>query len=102
MRDGLQFDDDPRVKLVRYEDLVGDFENTIRDICEFLDEPCGEGILNWHERTPVRRHTAWTGDVQPLHDESVRRWQAPEFGDRVAELTNNAEAVSLLRRLGYA
>ena len=101
VRDGLQFDDHPRVKLVRYEDLVGDFENTIRDICEFLGEPCGEEILNWHERTPVRRHTAWTGDVEPLHADSVHRWKRPSSPERVVELMSNTEAVSLLRRLGY-
>ena len=101
VHDGLQFDDDPRVKLVHYEDLVGDFENTIRDICAFLDEPCGEEILNWHEHTSVRRHAAWTGNVRPLHDDSVHRWQAPEFANRVAEFTGNAEAVELLDRLGY-
>ncbi len=37
------------VYLLRYEDLVTNPEATLRKVCEFLDEPFNEQMLNYHE-----------------------------------------------------
>lgn len=101
VRNGLSVEDDPRVLRIRYEDLVDDFDTTVREVCDFIDEPCRTEVLDWHEHTTVRKHTAWTGNVKPLHSKSLRRWESAEYGDRVAELMADPDAVALLGELGY-
>ena len=93
--DGMRWESDPRVIRVRYEDLVTNFEPTVRRICKFLAIPCDDKILTWHE------HTAWEGEVRRLHRESVGRWESEEFEDRVHELMKNHDAVRLLGKYGY-
>jgi hypothetical protein len=39
---------------VRYEDLIGDTEPTLRGICEFIALGWDEGMLAYHERSPER------------------------------------------------
>ena len=101
VRDGMSVEDDPRTMRIRYEDLVNDFDTTIREVCDFIDEPCRSEVLEWHAHTTVRKHTAWTGNVKPLHADSLRRWESEEYRDRVAELMADDDAVGLLRELGY-
>ena len=101
VRTGMSVEDDRRVLRVRYEDLVDDFDTTVREVCDFIDEPCRDEVINWHSHTTVRKHTAWTGNVKPLHSDSLRRWRADECRDRVAEFMADDDAVELLRELGY-
>jgi hypothetical protein len=47
----------PRVKHyieVRYEDLIADTEPTLRRVCEFIELPFDEAMLDYHERAPER------------------------------------------------
>lgn len=101
VRNGMTAEGDPRVMRVRYEDLVEDFDTTIHEVCDFIDEPCRHEVLNWHEHTTIRKHTAWTGNVKPMHGASLRRWESEQYRDRVAELMADDDAVDLLRELGY-
>ncbi|NEP87856.1 MAG: tetratricopeptide repeat protein [Okeania sp. SIO2C2] len=46
---GLLYWDDPRVKVVKYEDLVTNPEATLRNILHFLDEKYDDKILKFHQ-----------------------------------------------------
>jgi tetratricopeptide (TPR) repeat protein len=61
----------------RYEDIVGDFENSTRRLLDFLDLEWSDSITNYHEQT--RRHDVRTpsySDIsQPIYTRAVDRWE---------------------------
>lgn len=101
VRAGLAIDDDERVHRLRYEDLVSDFEPTVRRLVAFLEEPFAEELLNWPRHTVLRRHSAWFGEVREVHARSVERWRDQVHARRVAEFLATPGAPELLERLGY-
>jgi glycosyltransferase involved in cell wall biosynthesis len=48
---GLNFIDDPRIKLVKYEDLVTNTEQTLQDIFQFLEADYVETILDYQSKS---------------------------------------------------
>jgi tetratricopeptide (TPR) repeat protein len=107
----------PQVTFVKYEELVGDTENTLRQLCDFLDEQFTESLLRFHE-TPRRwysdyidKPTAITSHQehnanrnwqinQPLFD-GRGRWQQ-QMSAEEKEYFRASPAQNLLVRLGYA
>ena len=49
-RQGLNWMDDPRVMMVRYEDLVKQYDATMPRICSFIGEKFEEGLVDYHEQ----------------------------------------------------
>ncbi|PLW93483.1 MAG: hypothetical protein C0592_05955 [Marinilabiliales bacterium] len=98
---GLKEIDNPKVHTMRYEDLTGNYEETISKICKFLDIELTDEILNWHKHTEVRKNRAYFGEVKPVFKSSVEKWKKPEFKERVEELTGRPEAVKLLKYFKY-
>ena len=49
---GLAWMNDPRVMMVRYEDLVQQYDKTMPRKCTFIGEPFEEGLISYHE-TPA-------------------------------------------------
>ncbi len=98
---GAPFDDHPLVHVVRYEDLILDYENTIRGLCLFLEEEVHPNLLDWHAHATVRTHVAWPGQVSGLHPGSIGKWKKEENRRWVEPLVARPEARSLLRRYGY-
>ena len=99
---GLAWFDHPQVLTVRYEDLVANHRPTVARICEFLEEPLTDTVMRWHDRATVRQHSSWGwSDVSPLFTSSVRRWERPEYRDRVDEFMRCDRAAALLGALGY-
>ena len=98
---GAPFDDHPQVMVIRYEDLVRDFETSIRTICDFLDEEPVREIIDWHDHATVRSHAAWSGQVKPIFTKSIGRWKQPEYTDLMTDFLARPRAEELLRRYGY-
>jgi hypothetical protein len=110
----------PRYVEARYEDLVRDPETTLRRICEFIDLPWDDAVLDYHERAAERltemagtlraegahaeqaagyrieNHAPTTGPPDPAKLDKWRREMAPE-DLRAYE----AVAGGLLKELGY-
>lgn len=99
---GLEFRDHPRVYTIRYEDLVQNFEPTIRKLCAFIGVDCGTEILDWHAHTTVRRNNSWKGKVAKLHANSVRKWELPEYETRMAEIMGDQRILDLMEQLNYS
>jgi Flp pilus assembly protein TadD len=112
---GLQYWDDPRVKVVKYESLVLNPEKTLRDVCEFLQEDYTSNILDYY-KTPK----FWYSDTikepethvgQAVHAQ-LRNWQInqPIFDGRgkwKKEMTEEEKAIfkdkaqKYLEQFGY-
>ncbi len=101
VKEGLEYSDHPRVFTIRYEDLVQNFEPSIRKLCEFLQIECGPEILNWHAHTTVRRNRAWKGKVVKLHTDSVQKWKRPEHQEKLKQILEDDRITDLMKQLGY-
>jgi tetratricopeptide (TPR) repeat protein len=60
----------------RYEDLITDFEGTIRKVLDFLDEPFDDTVFDFQSKINVREvSTPSYRDVKrPLYDSAIGRW----------------------------
>ncbi len=98
---GVPFDRHPLVHLVRYEDLILNFESTVRGICRFLEEEFHPDLFQWHTHATVRTHVAWSGKVSGLHPQSIGKWQKEENKKWVEPLISRPEALDLLHHYAY-
>jgi hypothetical protein len=98
---GLPFDFHPQVLVVKYEDLIMRFEQSVARIMLFLDEQLESRVLDWHANTTVRTHPAWKGHVASLHTNSIGRWREACYKDVVSWMMGDPEAVYLLKHYGY-
>jgi hypothetical protein len=74
----LAYKDDPRLLMVRYEDLVKDFEPTLTTITAFLGEACEPAMLDFHRSKKNYLHNAPV-ETAPAptqqHINQLRNWQ---------------------------
>ena len=87
--------------MVKYEDLVLDFGNSVAEICSFLDIKPSKEILNWHMNATVTRNRAYHAKVQHINALSVGKWKESKYEKRVEELTGDPKGLKLLESLGY-
>ncbi len=92
---------DPLTLVIRYEDLVRHFDDTLRRIYGFLGQTIPEQVLHYTDHAEVKTHIAWTGRVRPLDASSIGRWKNPDYKPWIKELTDMPEAERLLRKFGY-
>lgn len=98
---GLRYMQHPNVHTIRYEDLVGDFENTVMGICRFLDIGFSDEIRNWHDHTTVQKNKALFTSIQKINQASVGKWKAQRYAERVKQLTQQPGAIELLKKMKY-
>jgi hypothetical protein len=59
-----------RVHLLRYEDLLDHPEDSVRELCAFLDEPFEQGMLRFHEgreaQTSAKLSESWQNTAKPV------------------------------------
>lgn len=101
VRQGFAYRNHPRVKTVRYEDLITDYETTIRDLCHFLELPVSPEIMQWHDNAEVRRNSAYFSKVEKSHSESIRKWKRTTDTDRVAAFLAEPQAKEWMIKMGY-
>jgi tetratricopeptide (TPR) repeat protein len=62
---------------IRYEDVVNDFESSLRPLLEFLGVPWNDGVLHFGEtsRNKLVRSPTYSEVKKPVYKTAVRRWQ---------------------------
>ncbi len=98
---GRRFEGHPRVLTMRYEDLLLDYERTLRRLCDFIEEEFDQAFLSYPDTARVKQSLGWFGSARKISAESIGRWKKPEFADRVERLMSQPEAVELLQHYGY-
>ncbi len=103
VRRGMMWRGDERYMEVRYEDLTGDTEATVRRILDFIGEPWDEGVLAFHtsesssrDVTKFPQNPEVTGKI---YQSAVAKWRK-EMSAGEVELFRRL-AGSLLVELGY-
>lgn len=89
------------VYTVKYEDLILQFESEIVGICDFLEIPMCDDILNWNSHASVRKNGAYFGEIKSIFKTSVGKWQKPENRQRAEELMKLEGAAELLSYYNY-
>ena len=102
LRRGLELDDD-RFALLRYEDVVGQTEETLRELVDFLDEPWSDDLLRHHDvqaaRGTPRVSAGNTRTREAINVDLANRW-ADAVSDADREVLVDL-AGPLARFLGY-
>jgi len=98
---GLKFQSHPQVLTIHYEDLLREYEKTVRSICAFLEEEFSDAFLNYPESSTVDQHLAWPGGPQKINTRSIGRWKNSQMNDIIRTFLENPEVVKLLKSLGY-
>lgn len=99
---------DPRIRLVRYEELVSNPENVLRDICTFLGEEFEDQMLSHAEHTSLKdyepSHGIWGKRHKQMYMDTVRTDKIESWKERLSEkqiaVTEHITANSM-RRYGY-
>lgn len=115
-REGLAWVGDPRVLLLRYEDLVKHYDDTMPRVCEFIGEDFEEGLNAFHE-TPAyifAQTVRNPGSGSGRDHKEYRNWQLNQklfdgSGKWLKEMTEDEkrcfkadpEAMRLLEEFGY-
>jgi Tfp pilus assembly protein PilF len=62
---------------VRYEDMVGDFDGTVRGVMNFIGVPWQESLRKFHENSRERYIStpSYEDVTTPIYDRAVGRWQ---------------------------
>ncbi|MGH7491659.1 MAG: sulfotransferase family protein [bacterium] len=98
---GQRLEKHPQVLTIRYEDLVRNYEATIRRICEFIEEEYTDAFLRYPDSARVKESIAWFNLAQTMNDRSIGRWQETRFENIVDSLLQELGAVALLEHFGY-
>jgi sulfotransferase family protein len=101
---GLPFREHDLAVTIRYEDLVQEYDATIRTVLEFLDEDYVPELGDWHRHATVRMsNNLMSGVVEGMHTASVRKFEAPGFAHQalVDEIGKNVQAKHLMEAYGY-
>ncbi len=98
---GLEYEEHEQVYTLRYEDLVLDYEATIRKVIGFIGGDFDDHMLDWHKYAVVRQNVAWEGEVKDMYGSSIGRWKDPQYADLIEQFTSDANVATLLERMGY-
>lgn len=116
-RQGLNWSDDPRVMMIRYEDLVRQYDETMPRICKFIGEAFEEGLIAYHEAPAyaLSKETRKPGTEWRRDHAEYRTWQMSQklfdgSGKWIKEMTEeekvrfkaDREASQMLIDFGYA
>ncbi|MCK4658214.1 MAG: sulfotransferase [Phycisphaerae bacterium] len=104
VRLGREWADHPNYVEVRYEELVGACETTLRRLFEFLELEWRQGVLAYHDKSQSNRpdlslaHLA--GVSKPVYSTSIGRWRT-DLGSQDRRILEQI-AGPTLRELGYS
>jgi hypothetical protein len=98
---GLAFADHPKVLTMRYENLVQKFDETIRVILDFLNEPYTGDLISFHKTSQINDHSAWFNGIRPLDTTSIGKWKRKEHEERMRDFYQDEKAMDQLRFLKY-
>ncbi len=98
---GLAVEGHPQVMMVRYEDLVLRYCDTVQDILAFLSLESVPQMNDYPVNASVLSDNGWFEPARAINSNSVGRWRESLQRDRVERLLAEPGALELLSRLKY-
>ena len=100
-RAGFDFFDHPLVHIIKYENLVTNFNKTIKKALVFLEEEYTKELDNWTQHTTIKKSAAWFHNAKKIHKESIGRKNRKRDKKRIKKIINNTELVEIAEKIGY-
>jgi len=91
----------PNVYTVRYEDLVLNYTQTVKNLLDFLELDFIKSMDDFYSSASVRNNVAWKDGLQPLYRGSIGVWQRHQDSDRLYQFVSDPRAQRLLKCFGY-
>jgi len=98
---GLQFKDHPNVFTLKYENLILNYTEVVKNLCNFINENFTKELDDWYDNTMVKKNEAWNGKVKKLHSNSIAKYKKTSDKKRIKNIMSNEEVVNLLKKLNY-
>ncbi|MCP4397071.1 MAG: sulfotransferase [bacterium] len=98
---GMRAEQYPQMLTIRYEDLILDYETTLKRIFEFVGEEDYSPLLSYPEGATVLQDGAWFEPAKPLSEKSIGRWKQAKYAEVVKRLLNTPGAIEYLRHYRY-
>jgi hypothetical protein len=104
---GLAFVNDPAILTIRYEDLITDTDETLKKICEYIEEDDENLSSTWFDIAALRDdHSGPIKSIPQSPSEISRyigKWRVKNhhWADSVETLMSDADAVYLLKKYNY-
>ena len=101
---GYQYRNQALVLTIKYEDLINEYDKTIRLICGHIGIPLVSEILNWHKHTKIKSNKNLIGNtVNKISSKSINKHQAVDFQFKevVDKFMQDEKASQLLKDYGY-
>lgn len=99
---GLAWKNHPQVLTVKYEDLVQLTQQTIGNICDFLDEERHPHILDWFNHATVRKNRAWDHQLEEMSQDKMENWRSDQFAEKIEEVMGFKAVNDFMLKLGYS
>lgn len=101
VQEGMKYMDRENFLTIRYESLIGDFQNTMKLVCDHLGIAMTPEISDFYDHATVRRNPAYDSGLQKMHSNSIGKWKKPENRERADELLKYPGAMDLLKKFDY-
>ncbi|ADR22200.1 hypothetical protein MATR_01590 [Marivirga tractuosa] len=99
---GLKYKNDPNIMTIKYEDLINQTKNASIQLCEFLNIPFDEKMLNYDQHSDVKNmHSFHGGAVNKIYKDALLKWKNPEHEKLIAEAYSDKSFLDLLKKLNY-
>jgi hypothetical protein len=103
---GWRLEGHPQMLTVRYEDFVGDYERSLRRICQFLQLSFVNAFMDYPNSTPPLDGTAeadaWFGARRKVAPPATQRWRDPAHAEVIQRLLDDPRGRRLLEAYGYS
>ncbi len=97
---GLEYSNNPNVLLVKYEDLVSEFDKTIVLIFDFLDLELANEVYDYTKHTSVQKNNAWDDVIKNLYKSRSRSKNTNDM-KRISSFMQNPKVIKLMKKLNY-
>jgi len=86
---------------VKYEELVEDYTDCLKRICDFLGEEYSDAFEDYPETATLKSSSAWFGEAKSVERRSEKRWQKDEHQEVVRSLFEIPKGIDHLRYYDY-
>ncbi|MEH6552399.1 MAG: sulfotransferase [Pseudomonadales bacterium] len=101
---GLPYRNHPNVTTVRYEDLIQNYDQTMRSICNFIEEDFHQNMAAWHEHSRIKKsRNLLSSNITPIHSGSIKKFEQLDFPhrQRIDDFQAIPEISKLLKAYDY-
>ncbi len=98
---GIKKEKNSQIITIRYEDLIANFKETIKNLCIFLGNIDPTPLYRYPEGATFSHHKAWFRPIKPISKNSVGRWKNIHCEKTVDSLMKTPGALECLQHYNY-